>query len=52
MASAGDAATAIQRFNDTDLKGRNIKVNEAKPRESKFGGGGGGGGGGRGRERW
>ncbi len=51
MASAGDAATAIQRFNDTDLKGRNIKVNEAKPRESKFGGGGGGGAG-RGRERW
>jgi cold-inducible RNA-binding protein len=64
MASAGDAATAIQRFNDTDLKGRNIKVNEAKPRESSFGGGnrsggnrsggGGGGGGGasRGRNRW
>ncbi|HEV3110769.1 MAG TPA: RNA-binding protein [Candidatus Binataceae bacterium] len=52
MASAGDAATAIQRFNDTDLKGRNIKVNEAKPRESKFGGGGGGGGAGRGRDRW
>ena len=48
MASAGDAATAIQRFNDTDLKGRNIKVNEAKPRESKFGGGGAG----RGRDRW
>jgi RNA recognition motif-containing protein len=37
MASAGDAATAIQRFNETELKGRNIKVNEAKPRESKFG---------------
>ncbi len=59
MASAGDAATAIQRFNDTELKGRNIKVNEAKPRESSFGGGGnrggrGGGGGGasRGRNRW
>jgi cold-inducible RNA-binding protein len=56
MASAGDAATAIQRFNDTELKGRNIKVNEAKPRESSFGGGGnrGGRGGGmsRGRDRW
>jgi RNA recognition motif-containing protein len=55
MTSTGDAATAIQRFNDTDLKGRNIKVNEAKPRESNFGGGGGGGGGGganRGRNRW
>ncbi len=47
MASSGDAASAIQRFNDTDLKGRNIKVNEAKPRESKFGGGGG-----QGRNRW
>jgi cold-inducible RNA-binding protein len=53
MANADDAATAIQRFNDTDLKGRNIKVNEAKPRESNFGGGGGGGGGAsRGRNRW
>lgn len=58
MASAGDAATAIQRFNDTELKGRNIKVNEAKPRESSFGGGGGGNRGGRGggmsrgRNRW
>jgi RNA recognition motif-containing protein len=62
MASAGDAATAIQRFNDTELKGRNIKVNEAKPRESNFGGGnrgggggnrsGGGGGASRGRNRW
>jgi RNA recognition motif-containing protein len=47
MASTGDAATAIQRFNDTDLKGRNIKVNEAKPRESNSGGGGN-----RGRDRW
>ena len=56
MASAGDAATAIQRFNDTELKGRNIKVNEARPRESSFGGsgnrGGRGSGMGRGRNRW
>jgi RNA recognition motif-containing protein len=58
MASAGDAAAAIQRFNDTELKGRNIRVNEAKPRESSFGGGnrGGRGSGGagmaRGRNRW
>jgi RNA recognition motif-containing protein len=44
MSTAEEAATAISRFNDTDLKGRNIKVNEAKPRESSFGGGGGGGG--------
>jgi len=39
MASVEDASTAIQRFNDTELKGRNIKVSEAKPRESSFGGG-------------
>ena len=44
MANAEDASKAIQQFNDTELKGRNIKVNEAKPRESSFGGGGGGGG--------
>src|SRR5215472_16380051 len=43
MASSGDAATAIQRFNDTELKGRNIRVNEAKPRESSFGSGNRGG---------
>jgi|SRR5579885_881580 cold-inducible RNA-binding protein len=56
MASAGDAATAIERFNDTEFKGRNIKVDEARPRESGFAGGGnrGGRGGGmsRGRNRW
>jgi len=44
MTNADDAAKAIQQFNETELKGRNIKVNEAKPRESGFGGGGGGGG--------
>lgn len=57
MTNAEDAAKAISQFNDTELKGRNIKVNEAKPRESGFGGGGGrsGGGnrsGGGGRDRW
>jgi len=60
MANAEDAAKAIQQFNETELKGRNIKVNEANPRESSFGGGGGGGnrggggggGGNRGRDRW
>ena len=63
MANAEDASRAIQQFNDTELKGRNIKVNEAKPRESGFGGGGGnrggnrgggdrGGRGDRGRDRW
>jgi RNA recognition motif-containing protein len=43
MSSAEEATAAIQRFNDTELKGRNIKVNEAKPRESSFGGGNNGG---------
>jgi RNA recognition motif-containing protein len=56
MGSPDEAARAIQQFNDTELKGRNIRVNEAKPREGGFGGGGnrGGGnrGGSRGRDRW
>jgi len=58
MASAGDAATAIGRFNDAELKGRNIKVNEARPREAGFSGGNrgdrgrGGAGASRGRNRW
>jgi len=53
MASAEDAAKAIQQFNDTALKGRNIKVNEAKPRESSFGGSNrSGGGANRGGNRW
>src|SRR3989442_8319570 len=54
MESSGDATKAISEFDGKDLKGRNLKVNEAKPRE--FGGGGGGrdsrGGGGRGANRW
>ena len=49
MANAEEASKAIQQFNDSELKGRNIKVNEAKPRESSFGGGNRGGGGDRGR---
>jgi cold-inducible RNA-binding protein len=58
MTTAEEAANAIRQFNDAELKGRNIKVNEAKPRESSFGGGGGnrdrnsGGGASRGRNRW
>ena len=39
MTNAEDASKAIEQLNDTELKGRNIKVNEAKPRESSFGGG-------------
>ncbi|HTY55187.1 MAG TPA: RNA-binding protein [Candidatus Binataceae bacterium] len=58
MASAEEASSAISQLNDTEFKGRNIKVSEAKPREASFGGGGnarrgGGGGGDRGRNnRW
>ena len=55
MTTAEEVANAIRQFNDTELKGRNIKVNEAKPRESNFGGGNrdrSGGGGSRGRSRW
>ena len=46
MADTNEAVRAIQELNDTELKGRNIKVNEARPRESRGAGGGGGGGGG------
>jgi cold-inducible RNA-binding protein len=57
MGSPDEAARAIQQFNETELKGRNIRVNEAKPREGGISGGGnrGGGdrgGGNRGRDRW
>jgi RNA recognition motif-containing protein len=62
MTDAADAARAIEQFNETELKGRNIKVNEARPREAGGGGGGnrsggggnrgGGGGGNRGGSRW
>ncbi len=39
MTTAEEVANAIRQFNDTELKGRNIKVNEARPREGGFGGG-------------
>ena len=45
MAEAADAATAIQTLNDTDLKGRRIKIDEARASSGARGGGGGGGGG-------
>ena len=53
MESAGDAQKAISALNGTELDGRTLTVNEARPRENRSGGGGyGGGGGGRGRDRW
>jgi RNA recognition motif-containing protein len=53
MTTAQEVADAIRQFNDTELKGRNIKVNEAKPREANFGNRDrSGGGANRGRNRW
>ena len=52
MPNEAEARAAISGLNDTDLKGRNIQVNEAQPRAERpmrsGNGGGGGGGGGRG----
>ncbi len=44
MADANEAAQAIQTLNDTDLKGRRIKIDEARASTRGPGGGGGGGG--------
>ncbi len=44
MATDAEAQAATQAMNGAMLDGRQIKVNEAKPRESRGGGGGGGGG--------
>ncbi len=41
--SDGDAQKAISELNGKDLGGRQITVNEARPREDRGGGGGGGG---------
>jgi cold-inducible RNA-binding protein len=54
MASASEADAAIAAMDGKDNGGRNLKVNEAKPREERSGGGGGygGGGGGGGNRRY
>lgn len=46
MATAEDANSAIAQFNGQEYEGRNIVVNEAKPREDRGGRGNGGGYGG------
>lgn len=49
MSTEEEAAAAIDQFNGKELAGRMLKVNEARPKESRPGGGGGrgfGGGGG------
>ena len=56
MATAEEATAAIEQFNGKDLGGRNLTVNEAKPKTERSGGGGyrggygGSGGGGRDRD--
>lgn len=47
MSDGGDEA--IEALDGTEMGGRSLKVNEARPREDRGGRGGGGGGGGR---RW
>src|ERR1044072_732869 len=44
MATAEGAAAAIEQFNGKEFGGRNLTVNEAKPRADRGGGGGGGSG--------
>ena len=55
MSDDEKAKAAISALDGSDLDGRQIKVNEARPRAERSsgprGGGGGGGGGGR-RDRW
>jgi len=43
MSSKEEGAAAISQFDGKELGGRNLKVNEAKPRENRGGGGFGGG---------
>lgn len=58
MSNDEEARAAIEKLNGTEMEGRSIVVNEAKPRADRGPGGGGGGGGGRGRggggrdQRW
>ena len=46
MSSREEGEAAIQQFNGKEFNGRNLTVNEARPREERGGGGGYGGGGG------
>jgi RNA recognition motif-containing protein len=44
MADATNAKDAIENIDGTDIAGRSVKVNEARPRPPRGSGGGGGGG--------
>ncbi len=48
MSSKSEGEAAIAKFNGSELNGRSLTVNEARPRENQGGGFGGGRGGGRG----
>ncbi len=58
MSSAEDGEKAIAALNGSQVGGRTLNVNEARPKPERTGGGGGGGGrgrersGGGGRNRW
>lgn len=54
MGSSSEAQKAIEALNGSQLEGRTLTVNEAKPMARRDNGGGGGGRGGRnsGRNRW
>jgi len=43
FSSDEEAAAAVEKFHGTDMEGRTIQVNEARPREDRPSGGGGGG---------
>src|SRR4028118_944592 len=45
MSSNEEGQKAIEQFNGKEFNGRNLTVNEARPREDRGGRGGGGGGG-------
>jgi RNA recognition motif-containing protein len=52
MSSGGEAQRAIQALNGTELGGRTLTVNEAKPMENRDGGRDRGNRSGGGRDRW
>ncbi|HKW86250.1 MAG TPA: RNA-binding protein [Nitrospiraceae bacterium] len=52
MSTAEEAKTAISALNGTQLDGRTLTVNEARPQEPRSGGGSFGGGRGGKRDRW
>lgn len=45
MPNSDEANAAIQNLNGSDMNGRPLRVNEARPRDDRPRGGGGGGGG-------